>query len=485
MNRQPALAHPDAKTDKVVSASVGAPGDVRIIPLIDIHPSPENDELYTPFNPADPVDASLAKSIGREGVLDPLVLSLDGYILPGHRRYGAAKLAGLSEVPCRFHDVRRTDDRHGFVRMLREYNRQREKTRAEKLREAIVETDPKEAYRSLIEHRAQCAKVAVAPMQLSAVKRRKAISAARAPFLAAVRKVIHGADYKSRWPLSDRQIHYALLNSPPLIHASKRKSRYANDKASYHALTDLLTRGRLDGSIPMEAISDETRPVTLWQVSREPGVFMQEQIGTFLKGYWRDLMQSQANHVELLGEKNTVRNILQGVAGKYCIPLTTGRGYCSLPPRNDIATRFRKSGKQKLVLLIVSDLDPDGEEIASSFARSMRDDFGIADVHGVKIALTTAQVQKFQIPPGMKAKETSRHHKKFVAGHGENAYELEALKPEQLEQVVTEAIDSVIDRAAFNAELEAEAQDARFLDAARKTVAGTLEGIDFAPGKDP
>ena len=59
-----------------------------------------------------------------------------------------------------------------------------------------------------------------------------------------------------------------------------------------------------------------------------------------------------------------------------------------------MAQRFKKSGKDKLVLLMVSDFDPDGEEIAHSFARSMRDDFGVADIHPIKVALTAAQVKE-------------------------------------------------------------------------------------------
>ena len=43
-------------------------------------------------------------------------------------------------------------------------------------------------------------------------------------------------------PLSDRSIQYALLNDPALRHAAKPDSVYANDRASYHDLMDLLSR---------------------------------------------------------------------------------------------------------------------------------------------------------------------------------------------------------------------------------------------------
>ena len=48
-------------------------------------------------------------------------------------------------------------------------------------------------------------------------------------------------------PLSDRSMHYALLNDPPVRHAGKPESVYGNDRASYHDLTDLLSRAWPNG----------------------------------------------------------------------------------------------------------------------------------------------------------------------------------------------------------------------------------------------
>lgn len=56
-----------------------------------------------PNNPRGPVSAEsvqeLADSIRAQGILQPLVVAPDGVIIAGHRRYEAAKLAGLTEVP--------------------------------------------------------------------------------------------------------------------------------------------------------------------------------------------------------------------------------------------------------------------------------------------------------------------------------------------------------------------------------------------------
>ncbi len=357
---------------------------IRNIPVCEIEPSPENDKLYKPVCSTDPEIVELARSIEKHGIIEPLVITQDYYILSGHRRFVAARIADLETVPCRVLEFNRTDDPDQFLVLLREYNRQREKSFDEKLREVVVTINPNDAYQSLIEHRAAQSAVEGDHMAIGERKHRAAISFAKRGFLNAILAVLK--DNRSFWPLSDRQVHYRLLNSPPLRHSSKPDSVYRNDPGSYKSLVDLVTRARLKGHIPMQAIADETRPIVTWSTWPDVRGFIHSELQDLLRGYWRNLMQSQPNHIEILVEKNTVANIVKAVAMQYCIPMTSGRGYCSLPPRHQLAQRFKTSGKSKLIILIASDFDPDGEEIARSFARSMRDDFGINNVCSARLA---------------------------------------------------------------------------------------------------
>ncbi len=284
-------------------------------------------------------------------------------------------------------------------------------------------------------------------------------------------------------PVSVRKVHYDLLNDPPLRHASKPGSRYRNDNKSWRALVDLLARARLEGYVSWDAISDETRPVTTWAVHDDVQSFMREEINDFLKGYWRDYQQSQPNHLELLVEKNTLLPILRPVAMQYCIPITAGRGYCSLPPRHAMAERYWDSGKDTLVLFIVSDFDPDGETIAESYARSMRDDFDV-DIHAVKVALTFEQTQELDLPPALPAKETSSTYRAFEERYGSASWEVEALDPGTLQHLLRDAIDSTLDIDAFNSELDTEKQDAAYLQGVRENVHAMLGDMDFQQGDD-
>jgi hypothetical protein len=59
---------------------------------------------------------------------------------------------------------------------------------------------------------------------------------------------------------------------------------------------------------------------------------------------------------------------------------------------------------------------------------------------------------------------------------------LEAISPETLQRLVTETIDAVIDREAFNHELDAERQDAAFLEGVRRRMADVFQDVDLDDG---
>ncbi len=447
----------------------------RRVAIDDIYPAPENESIYKPITPTDPDLLALADSIKERGIREPLVISQDRFILSGHRRHAAAKIAGLSRVPCRIEPISHQDP--GFLPLLREYNRQRVKTLAEVTREEVVSADPEESHRALVDYRRKNSRVDTSQsIEIVGTKDRARITCAKYPFLKAIQAIID--ELRDLWPLTVRQIHYVLLNKPPLIHASKFESLYQNDVRSYRAAIDLIGRGRLGGYIPWAAVDDETRPVQIWDVHASTAPFIRNQLDNFLKNYYRDLLQSQPNQIEIVSEKNTVANIVKPVAADYCVPMTTGRGYSSLPPRYKMAERFRESGKDKLIIIVVSDFDPEGEDIPHSFARSMRDDFDIKDIVAIKAALTREQIIELRPHPNnLEKKKGGARYKRFVEKHGNNGYELESIPPDVLQQAVRETIHKVLDSRAFNAEVDAEKQDAAHLDGVRRAVQQQLMSI--------
>ncbi|MEI7589722.1 MAG: ParB/RepB/Spo0J family partition protein [Deltaproteobacteria bacterium] len=447
------------------------------LPTAAILVAQENDLLYDRFGIDNRDDADLAISIRDNGIQEPLTLSNDQYLLSGHRRLAAAKYLGLQNVPCRLVEVdfgkMSTIERFEILRL---YNQQREKSPGERIKEKLLDIDPKEAHQELKRRRLDAVLLKGATdanVRMGAVKKRASITTMQ--FLAKAQAVI--LENKEYWPLTVRRVHYLLLNDPPLRHDKKPDSVYANDKQSYKALTNLLIRARLSKDVPMASIEDTTRPIQDGGGFSTFEQFVEQETKNFLNGYTRNLMQGQKNHVEIMLEKNALRTVIESVAREYCIPCTTGRGFSSLSPRYDLALRFKQSGKARLVLLMLTDFDPDGDEIAASFARSLRDDFKIQYIHPVKVALTADDVKKYDLPSDMDAKVSSPNYQKFLKRYGATkVVELDAAPVTLLQSKLREAIESVIDVPEFNSQVEQEVQDSAHIQAHRQIVFEAING---------
>ena len=448
--------------------------DLSYFSTSEIQPASENELLYDKFSPlADEDDFKLIMSIRKDGVREPLLVSSDGVLLSGHRRLAAARWLGLTTVPCIvagdivFRDL--TEDER--IRMLAIFNKQRDKSHTEKIREAMLEVDPNEAYANLVQYRHNRRQVELEQnITLGGKKQRAKITTMA--FLQAAQRVIESEE--KYWPLTVRRVHYLLLNDPPLRHDKKPGSTYENVIGSYKSLTSLLLRARLTGDIPHASIEDETRPISVLRTHQHPADFIKDEVNNFLWGYSRDLLRGQPNHIEILVEKNAIRRHVELVADEYRLPCTTTRGFSSLTPRLKMVQRFRRSGKARLIVLILSDFDPDGEEIAASFPRSLRDDFGLSDVMAYKVAISGADVREHGLPSDLEAKPSSPNYRKFVALHGVHVAELDSAPVELLQGKLRDAIERCLDMDLFRVEVAKEKEDAVVIAATRKTVLDVL-----------
>jgi hypothetical protein len=84
--------------------------ELVLVPVSDISPAPENDEIYGVVSPDDPEVRELARSINQVGLKDPLLISQDRFIISGHRRWVAAQLVGLKDVPVRIEPLSRAEN---------------------------------------------------------------------------------------------------------------------------------------------------------------------------------------------------------------------------------------------------------------------------------------------------------------------------------------------------------------------------------------
>src|SRR5262249_49976478 len=157
------------------------------------------------------------------------------------------------------------------------------------------------------------------------------------------------------------------------------------------------------------------------------------------------------NHVEVVCEKNTIYHMVLRVTERYQIPTSSGRGFNSIDPWHDLRERYDDSGKERLIVIVLSDFDPEGEMIPQVGGRTLRDDFGVEDLTIIKAGVTREQIERYDLPPQNFAKETSSNFKWFVDRNGgdEAVYELEALDPEDMLRDLDSIIRSVIDVDLF------------------------------------
>ena len=103
-----------------------------------------------------------------------------------------------------------------FVNELIRFNNQRIKSNDVLFREAVVATSKGDAYQKLKKARAEASVIHsdVESIQFTDETIQSPVTIRRMLFLRAVQKVI--AAHQAYWPLTARQIHYRLLNDPPL-----------------------------------------------------------------------------------------------------------------------------------------------------------------------------------------------------------------------------------------------------------------------------
>ncbi|MCY2987195.1 MAG: ParB/Srx family N-terminal domain-containing protein [Planctomycetota bacterium] len=446
--------------------------------------SPENLELYNAIDRTDREILKLAESIKVNGLHEPLIVTEDNFLVSGHRRFTALGIINQVLVPCRVLPVRRDAMSHDeYVALLRDHNRQRYKDVAEQVRETLIDIDPEEAHQALRHLRTKSIYAAefngLDTLHIEGEKHRCEISDQKADHVKYALQVVN-TDRREYWPLSVRAVHYALLNYA-FLRNIPREIPYKNDDDSYQATSDLLTRMRLNGDLPWNAFDDGTRPFEEFPAFDNVRQYVRQEIESLFTGYWRKLLQTQPNHIEVLCEKNTIYSMAMKVTEEYRIPTSSARGFNSIDPWHDLYLRFKRSKKERLIVIIMSDYDPEGEMIPQVGGRTLRDDFDLSQDRFsiIKAGVTLEQIREHSLPSANFAKESSSNYDWFVNRNGgrDEVYELEALEPHVMLDALQSTIDDVIDLDLFNQEVLTERDESAYIKAARKAAMESLKGL--------
>lgn len=294
--------------------------------------------------------------------------------------------------------------------------------------------------------------------------------------------------------LTLRQLYYQLVSANVI----------RNEERQYKRLSTLLSDARLMGRVDWDAIEDRIR------VPRVPQEFknLGELVDAALNSYRLDRWEGQKNYVELWVEKDALAGILAPIAREYHVTMMVNRGYSSQSAMYDAAKRFLKAchgedlpyktgaelyeGKadermlaelRKIrvlngpalldppprhpILLYLGDHDPSGEDMVRDI-RSRLSMFGI-DVDVRKLALTIDQVHEYNPPPNP-AKMTDPRAAEYVDKHGATSWEVDALRPDVLDQLIRDSLETVINMTAMDKVKRAEKRDKALLSKALKSL---------------
>jgi hypothetical protein len=236
---------------------------------------------------------------------------------------------------------------------------------------------------------------------------------------------------KQGYDLSLRQLYYQLVASNVLPNVPK----------SYTFLGKVVNDARMAGLIDWEMIVDRGRLMqkpTLWST---PG----NAINAMAKGFQWNKWKNQPFYIEVMVEKQALEGVIAPVCARYGIGFTANKGYSSASSLWRASQRFLRAYKRKkqVCVLYLGDHDPSGQDMT----RDLRDRFqtfcGI-EVDVKRIALNMSQVDKYNLPPNP-AKMTDSRAEDYVAKHGDESWELDALPPQILANLVIAAVNRRLD----------------------------------------
>lgn len=244
--------------------------------------------------------------------------------------------------------------------------------------------------------------------------------------------------------LTVRQLYYQLV----------ARDIIPNTLQSYKSITGLVNDARMCGLIDWDAIEDRTREV--WQRGRWTSG--EDIVAACATQFHMDMWANQETRVIVAVEKEALAGVMQTVCNELDIPLLAARGYPSVTVLRELALNTMRStikGGQRVRILHLGDHDPSGIDMT----RDLNERLGIfvgGDWSLKRIALNMDQIEELELPENP-AKSTDSRFAGYVERFGDFSWELDALEPQRLVDLVKSEAQPYIDPDKW-AERKAEIQ---------------------------
>lgn len=257
------------------------------------------------------------------------------------------------------------------------------------------------------------------------------------------------------YTLTLRQLYYQFVKA----------NLIPNEEKQYKRLGRLVTNAREAGLMDWNAIHDLGRTV----YGKNP----QENADKVVEGIEHKLLfdqwARQDTYVEVWVEKQALEGVISRPAKRLHVNYMACKGYLSASEAWRAGLRFQSAihrGKHP-VMIHLADHDPSGLNMTDDNTNRLR---LFAEDQGVevrRIALNMDQVEHYAPPPNP-AKETDSRAAAYVAKYGKHSWELDALEPKVIDQLIESTVDEYRDHSVWTKVLEEQAEARRPLEALSK-----------------
>lgn len=240
-------------------------------------------------------------------------------------------------------------------------------------------------------------------------------------------------DYQGKGhTLTVRQLYYQFV----------RRNLIENTERSYNKMIATMTKARLAGLISWEAIEDRNRSTTLYSYEESENQVLYGIEYGIRYDYW----SRQDHYLEVWVEKDALSGIISKACRKFDVPHMACKGYLSASEAWRAGNRFKEAQERgkNCVLIHLGDHDPSGMDMTRDNAERLDLFTDYAGVDVQRIALNMDQVEHYNPPPNP-AKITDTRSTGYIERFGAKSWELDALEPEVLDQLIEEKIKSYID----------------------------------------
>lgn len=254
-------------------------------------------------------------------------------------------------------------------------------------------------------------------------------------------------EYESKgFSMSLRQLYYQMV----------ARGLRENTKGSYDKLKNIISDGRLAGLVSWTAIEDRQRNLMGHQTFSNPG----EAIKWLAEEHYKiDLWADQPFRPEVWVEKAAQEGTVGQICSMLRVDFFSCRGYNSQSEQWRAGRRFAKyiSKGQTPIVFHLGDHDPSGIDMTRD-NRDRLSMFAGVPINVQRIALNMPQIEKYSPPPNP-VKFSDSRAEDYEREFGDSSWELDALSPTVIKDLIEDAVLRVRDQKKYDAMLKMEAED--------------------------